>query len=822
MNLWEQISYDIVRGIYVIVAKVYDIMMGLVDSTNSYDFSEFTQSIYVIAGLFMLFRVVIGMIQMIINPDQVSDKNTGAGKLISRIVVVIVLLLAFSPTGFLMGEGELLDRVEQAIIGPDGLLENFSPEANPTQNYSDVAKNAIKNNNFLVENVYAAKVKTCYFANLSYKVMNNKSRVNTNLYRVDFYNHKCDGCQKAGKYSGLYVKVVSGTEKYKGETYTFKNIRLDNSEKNNTDLELNTINNCENWYIPMQSNARYIDSFNTISGIQAKNEGKYYGGFNNLSTLVTAVEKDKEENPEVYEKNDLSKGISGINHEEAVCFATNTISSFQECTGSDDEIEECKKTKLAQFGGDYCSDEIDATTAEKDVVALMGDDKIELAFMIAIIAGVLILVFVVILCVDVVIRNLKLMLLDMLAPIPIICYADPKDKIFMNWLKMYGSVYVDLFIKLFAIKIALILIAGFDFDEIQGIEYFFVIIAILLFAKMVPSMISKIFGIELSGSMKDIGNMLKSGAGLAAGAALGGAVGAATGKGLGRISGALKGMAMGAGAGSKGNILGGAQKIGQANYLDNYAKARGMSWLQRQTAAMGGRMGLPDVYEDAQEKKAAYDNYTSKASQSNDEALSTIRKLIGNGKATGKFPDLEAAWADARVISAGGHIDRYEKIAGAADKYKQSTIDPNLYYNTETGDSITANEYKKLPKFSYKDSKTGNIIDESTYNNLTDSQKYLDNEVVEHVKGAEKAAIKDFNRAIVSGNVESVGLDRTDDAKDIAKHRALIKSADVAAKQAGYSDGHTSDNKTDAETKSAELGTIMDENAIAHKFRQQS
>lgn len=674
LNLWHEISYEIVKGVYVIVAKIYDIMIGLVESTNSYDFTEFTQSIYVVAGLFMLFRVVIGMVQMIINPDQVTDKNAGAGKLITRIVLVIVLLLAFAPTSFLMKQGGVLDRIEQAIIGPDGLLENFSPEAAMNQNYSDIASDILTNNDVIIENVYAGKVKTCYFANLSSKTINAKGIVNTNKYRIDFYNNKCSGCKKVSEYSELYVKANPGTKKYSGEDITFKNIKLANTNKLQSP-KLDTIKDCSNWYITVSSNPIVSHNSNPAF-ITLKNSGKYYAGYNSISDLVTAVEKDKKENPDAYE-NDLANGIAGIKNDEAVCFATNTISSFQECVGSD--TKECQKAKLGQFGGDFCSDEIEIAAGDPTVNELMAEKppKIELSFMIGIIAGVLIIVFLIILCVDVVIRNLKLMLLDMIAPIPIICYADPKDKVFMNWLKMYFSVYVDLFIKLFAIKIALILIAGFDYDEISGIEYFFVIIAILLFAKMVPSMISKIFGIEFSGSMKDIGNMLKSGAGFATGAAIGGVVGAASGVGAGGSIGRAmlgfgRGALMGAGSGAKGNVLGGAKNIREANVKAKAANRDGSTFGGRTMAGIGSFFGQQHPYEKEKNDIAEEKNRIA------EERYKVSKYMAGKDSVSG-FKDVVEDNMRNKSGSAGyENVKEVQEWRAAKAAYKQAQLNKNL------------------------------------------------------------------------------------------------------------------------------------------------
>ena len=818
LNLWHEISFGIVAGIYGTVMKIYDILYDIAKNTNQYinmDLEAFTSGLYVVAGVFMLFRVVIGLVQMLLNPDQITDKQVGTGKMITRIVACIVMLLAFQPNGILFGENGLLNRIENALLQDDSIIYQIvNPDTkvdlsvDNNEEYNLVSPD--KTNILFVGNVYADDdgwTKKCWYHG---KITSKKEVVDNNSsdrgskkktvikakeqkqFVAIFSNQDNGGLKVSGreKDSPLYVKFEEVTETYEnknGKTISVKFTKPGFTIATQTVWDLGSANgykvgDCGNWQI--------LASGSTMT-LSYKKNGKpkdnMYYGYNSWKDYKNAYLKDIKSKCKDVAENERTEacedaangGLGNLSYasDTALAFAQVAAGSFEECLM--DEGNECTEAKQEQFS---------STEANEDIINLMDKGDLELDFIMAIIAGIILIIFLAILAIDIIVREFKLLLLEILAPIPIICYADPKDKIFNQWWKMYISVYVDLFIKLIALNFAIVLI-GATVNNVQGLNglyVFFFLIAILVFAKLVPTMISKIFGLDsLGGSFKDIAGMAKKGAGFATGAALTGAVGFATGQGLGRLSGLAKGAIIGGASGAKGNVFGGAQKIGKSNYLDNYGKSKGMSWLDRKIASISGTLGLPDPYERAQEEKASYDNYVSKASKANDEALSTIRKLIGNGQATGKFSDLEEAWAQARVINAGGHIDRYERQAN----------------NT------------------YKDTKTGNIIDMNTYNSLSDSEKYLDNEVVEHVKGAEKAAIKQFNAAVESGNYATVGLNASKDAGDIEKHKAFIKSANVAAVQAGYSE-HNSDNKTDAETKSAILGTEMDIHEVAHKFKQ--
>lgn len=143
---------------------------------------------------------------------------------------------------------------------------------------------------------------------------------------------------------------------------------------------------------------------------------------------------------------------------------------------------------------------------------------------------------------DIAVRTVELAVLEVIAPLFIVTYIDPKSAKsgpFHNWLTTVGKTYASLFIKLaiLALMFALLgLLDNFGFDGIPGgaMAKLFMLLAILAFAKKAPGWISSLIGIKeseagLGGLGKKLAALPLVGAGLTkAGHALaGGARGAA-------------------------------------------------------------------------------------------------------------------------------------------------------------------------------------------------------------------------------------------------------------------------------------------------------
>lgn len=154
--------------------------------------------------------------------------------------------------------------------------------------------------------------------------------------------------------------------------------------------------------------------------------------------------------------------------------------------------------------------------------------------------------------IDIAVRAIKLAVLRLVAPIPIISYINPPKQgggAFDNWVKSLISTYVDLFVRIAIVYFGLFLIQivlnggmiifgdnakGYTF--VYGVAMIFVILGILVFMRQAPQFIKDVLGIKgkpmgnvgLSSMMAGTASLL-GGAGLAgAGAAAMGAFGAAS------------------------------------------------------------------------------------------------------------------------------------------------------------------------------------------------------------------------------------------------------------------------------------------------------
>ena len=161
------------------------------------------------------------------------------------------------------------------------------------------------------------------------------------------------------------------------------------------------------------------------------------------------------------------------------------------------------------------------------------------------IAGIIVLWILIVFCVDIGIRTVKLAFLQLIAPIPVLGYVDNKKgaDIFKKWYTQCLSTYLELFVKLIAIYFVIFIItliteSGFYeytinsnnelvTTKIENPDFFaqaLIIIGLLIFANEVPKLISDMLGIKSEGF--SLNPMKKIGASPIIGAGVGGLVGA--------------------------------------------------------------------------------------------------------------------------------------------------------------------------------------------------------------------------------------------------------------------------------------------------------
>ncbi|MDO5569128.1 MAG: hypothetical protein Q4G04_03355 [bacterium] len=94
LEAFKLLFFIIDVGIYGFIEFIYGVFMYIAQAKlfSNDVIKEFYGRIFLILGLFMIFKLTFSMVQMLLNPDDMSDSQKGVGNIIKRIGVVIVML----------------------------------------------------------------------------------------------------------------------------------------------------------------------------------------------------------------------------------------------------------------------------------------------------------------------------------------------------------------------------------------------------------------------------------------------------------------------------------------------------------------------------------------------------------------------------------------------------------------------------------------------------------------------------------------------------------------------------------------------------------
>ena len=346
------------------------------------------------------------------------------------------------------------------------------------------------------------------------------------------------------------------------------------------------------------------------------------------------------------------------------------------------------------------------------------------------ITGILLIVIMLGISIDVAVRAFKLIILQMMAPIPIMSYIDPKaskEGAFSAWLKSFVSTYIDLFVKLGTVYLILLLAQALFSDQLfaktdfKGLSFLYVrvflIIGLFQFAKSAPKFIKDALGIkDNGGGFMDSLKTLGAAAGLAGGAVLGGIGGMASGIAAAKASGSKnpltylnkfvggglagigRGGIHGAKGAAKGNPFAGAssalaaqnaitqRKIAAAAAGSTFlgrAGARASEFFTGQTAANKDQAKLDELEEEkagydriAQTNGNLYDYIMDKGAK---QGASTVvaAKYAGLGVLAMTYDDFNSAYQNAKqnglssfsITTASGHTVTMDTFSGDTAKF---------------------------------------------------------------------------------------------------------------------------------------------------------
>lgn len=156
------------------------------------------------------------------------------------------------------------------------------------------------------------------------------------------------------------------------------------------------------------------------------------------------------------------------------------------------------------------------TLRYEDSGELEGEYKINFNGLFAVLTGAFVFWMILMYCISVGTRYVQLIFLQIIAPIPIMCYLTPKkDNMFSKWVKQCTTTYLDLFIRVAIISFVLLLINQlFDNPELfmgvgdkqySGWITIFLVLGLLTFAKKAPDLIQELLPKSVTKASGDFG-----------------------------------------------------------------------------------------------------------------------------------------------------------------------------------------------------------------------------------------------------------------------------------------------------------------------------
>lgn len=576
-------------GLYRSIAAIYTDMLNLVDTFNDSPLAEalnnISANVYVLVGVFMLFRIGVSLLNYLVDPSKLDDKKVGGGQLVTHILISIVLLLSLN---FVF---KWTNDLQTILLERDGILYKIISTGNAemsklndlqlinTQEVSVVSKK-YKDNENICNNTATIK------AALKEHIINNiRDGCFTKKYTRAEAEKLVNSVPITYNSSGRELTGISGSI----DETSLKGLNAKVSVKYKNQVGQSVSGVKPNFhltnatcYFNFPLSRDYSDnSLDSISGFHVE----YYCDSSKSDEVEKSIEGIENKKEQQIRKDQGKYDNSSI-EESGFEFATITLSTFM---SPSDEVDD---TILKQYSGekssDWWADRIEDEQKSSSGITYSMD------WLLAFICGLAIIAVLIAIMMEVVVRNLKLVFLQAIAPIPVVSYMNPNDKLLGTWVKQYIGVYFSLFIQLFVILIIPDLMMKL-LDSVTGgfILKIVIIAGCLLFTKEAPKFIGKLLGLDnMEGSFGDAFKMVKTGLGIGAGAAAGAVAGAFTGAGAGGslstfMGGMLGGAFRGASSGSQGKIFEGAGKQIARNKKVRDMNLNGSNWSQRMLSKVG-------------------------------------------------------------------------------------------------------------------------------------------------------------------------------------------------------------------------------------------
>lgn len=403
-------------GVYTVLAYMYRIFFNVAEAQLFEDATirNMYSRIQLIIGVFMIFKLVVSVLQGIVDPNKFTDSKNGIGNVITRIIVALAMLTLLVPI---------------SIPSPTNSYEKY-----------------INNNGILFGTLYSLQDRILKNNTLGFLILNVKNDGTTK----DADDREEELKNSANMFSSTVLK-------------TFFRINLIPEESRKDDDETNS----DNWYCQDSDSHKFIQLYQQLNV--------------SPSTLLNMSNASCELNDGFLST--LGNKIGG-----AIDYMIGWV----------------------PIVGNVVDTATDTVQTQRYVFVFHG--------FLALIIGIVFLVMLIGFCVDIAIRSIKLSILRLLAPIPIISYIDPKTtSSFNSWVKTLGTTYLDLFLRLLIVYFVIFIIQemmvnGIIINEASGmvgiLSLVFIWIGLFFFAKEAPKFIKQTLGLK-DGNFKLFGGLGK-------------------------------------------------------------------------------------------------------------------------------------------------------------------------------------------------------------------------------------------------------------------------------------------------------------------------
>lgn len=216
-DTFRSILFNINSGIYTIVSLIFDLFFDITGYTmfDNEMIKGLFNRLFVVIGVFMLFKLCVSFISYLVNPESMKDKEKGIGKLFGRLITMLILLYVLMPMNDfnLWGDADTDAKYQangilfgalydfQSRVINDGAISELILGENLSVNGNVKNLNIGKNVSNTIHKAFFAEAGSCDEI-AKEKVENAKNKDDLEL----ILNDECT----SGNYAGYYIFEYNG------------------------------------------------------------------------------------------------------------------------------------------------------------------------------------------------------------------------------------------------------------------------------------------------------------------------------------------------------------------------------------------------------------------------------------------------------------------------------------------------------------------------------------------------------------------------------------------------------------------------------------